>query len=190
MIISITGTPGTGKSVVAKILAKRLKANLIDIRKLIEKEKIPYTWDRKRNTRIVSTIDLKKAVDKKIVKNRTNIVEGHLSHFLKSDFIFILRCDPKELKKRLAKRKWSEEKIKENMSAEILDEITIEALECRKSRKIYEIDTSEKKHQEVAQLIADILKYSSLKRYSRRFEQYKPGNIDWSEKHKKILVKS
>ncbi len=189
MIISITGTPGTGKSSVSRILAKKLGANLIDIRGLIEKKKIPYGWDRKRNTRIVATLDLKKAVEKRISRNKVNIVEGHLSHFLRSDFTFVLRCNPAELQERLRKRGWSPGKIHENMVTEILDAITIEAMDGGKSKNIYEIDTTAKKPEKIADAIARMLKYSSLKRYHGMLKRYAPGRIDWSEKHKGMLAR-
>jgi len=189
MIISITGTPGTGKTEVSAALAKKINANSIDIGKLIDKEDIPRNWDKRRGTRIVSTIHLKKAVEKNLVKDRTNIVHGHLSHFLKSDFMFIMRCNPIELRKRLEKRGWPAEKINENIQAEILDEITIEAIESKKSGKIYEINTTGMIPEKAASLIMKILKYSSLKKYQRLLDKYKPGHVEWSERYKNILIK-
>ena len=188
MLISISGTPGTGKTGVARILARKLGANLIDIKRLIEKDRIPYFRDRKRNTRVVSTIDLKRAIEKIIVKNKTNIIEGHLSHFMKSDFIFILRCSPNELQKRLAKRGWAPEKIRENIQAEILDAITIEAIQGKKARRIYEVDTTKLTAEKTCALIIRMLKYSSLKRY-HVLKKHAPGRIDWSEQYKRMLVK-
>jgi adenylate kinase len=189
MIISMTGAPGTGKTVVSKILAKRIGANLIDIRDLIEEEKIHYTMDRKRNTKVVSTIDLRHAVEKKINPKKVNIIEGHLSHFMESDLVFIMRCNPVELKRRLEKRSWNEAKIKENLQAEILDQITIEALDGADKKQVYEIDTSGKTAGQTASLVMKILKYSSLKRYERLLAKYRPGGVDWSENYKKFLMK-
>ena len=187
MIISISGIPGTGKTKVAKILAKKLNINLISIKNLIKKEKIPYKYDKKRKTKVVDPKDIQKAINKNLIKG-SNIIEGHLSHLIKSNFIFILRCNPVKLRRRLSKRGWTKKKIDENIQAEILDEITIEALQRRSKKvKIFEIDTSNKKPQAVAKTIAQILKYSSLGR-DNRVAKYLPGKIDWTEKYKDFLV--
>ena len=60
------------------------------------------------------------------------IIDSHLSHFLPKDLIDILiitRCELKELKKRLEKRKYSEQKVRENMDAEIFEICKTEAQE-------------------------------------------------------------
>lgn len=178
MIIAISGVPGTGKSIIAKSLAKEMNANLISIKKLLSE--IPHKYDRKRRTKIIDTKDLQKAVNKKIIKG-TNVIEGHLSHLLKSDIVIILRCNPKELNKRLKKRGWSELKIRENVQAEILDEITIEALEKHRKKKVFEIDTSRKKVDAIGIIKKILNKYPTHKRYLA-------GRIDWSEKYKKELI--
>ncbi len=179
MIISITGTPGTGKSHVAKALAKQLNANLIEIKKLVDTNKVPYIIDKKRQTKTVEIKELQKAVNKNIVKGKPNIIEGHLSHLLRSDMVIILRTDPVLLKHRLKKRKWSEAKIKENHHAEILGIITQEAMQ---RSRVFEIDTSRQKPSVVSSIIAKLLNNHSARKY-------RVGNIDWSEHYKKELLK-
>lgn len=176
MIIAISGTPGTGKSKIAKILAKKLNANLLSISKLIEK--IPHKYDRKRRTKIIDTKDLQKAVNRNII-NGINIIEGHLSHLLKSDVLFILRCNPMKLSKILKARKWPKKKIEENIEAEILGSITIEALENTKLKAIFELDAT--KGENVAELMLKILKYFNQRKY-KQLEKYKP-RIDWLERY-------
>jgi len=177
MIISITGTPGTGKSHVAKLLAKQMNANLISIKKLTEK--MHCRIDKKRKTKIVDINDLQKAVNKNIVKSKPNIIEGHLSHLLRSDMVIILRTDPSILKNRLKKRKWPEAKIKENVQAEILGIITQEAMQ---RSRVFEIDTSRLKPLAVSSIITKLLNNHSARKY-------RVGNIDWSEHYKKELLK-
>src|SRR3989344_2290231 len=114
MIIAVSGTPGTGKTVVSKMIAKKLDANLITIKNIIKKEKVPFKNDKERKTKIIDIKDLKSAVLKNINNGKNNIIEGHLSHLIKSDVVIILRCNPEVLKKRLTKRKWTMKKIKKN----------------------------------------------------------------------------
>lgn len=182
MILAVSGVPGTGKTSVARLLAKKLDANLIEVRKLVDSGKIKHGYDRKRKTRTVDVSGMKKAVKEKIIKDKINIVESHLSHLIDADLVVILRTNPPELKKRLEKRKWSRAKIRENVEAEIVDEITIEALDIRGKSRVLEIDTSGKKPGETAGLIAKLLKRQI------DYREYLAGKTDWSG-YMKVLTK-
>jgi len=175
MIICITGTPGTGKTAVARELAKLIgNAKVISINRLIKK--IPYKIDKKRKTKVVDIKDLRKAVNKMVEANKVNIVEGHLSHFINSDFVIILRSNPVELRKRLKAKGWRKQKIEENVQAEILGVITAEV-----SGNAFEIDTSHKKPKSVARLIKKIL--NNPKKYMK----YRPGRVDWIMDYEEML---
>lgn len=180
MITAISGTPGTGKTSVAKILAKKLDANLISISMLVREVK--HSWDKSRRTRIVDIKDLQKAVNKKLIRGKFNIVEGHLSHLLNSDIVVVLRCNPKELERRMKKKKWSRKKIGENIEAEILDEIITEAIEKHGMRKVFELDTSNKTAKGTAAIIKRLLNNFGTK-------NYQPGIIDWTERYKDYLLR-
>jgi adenylate kinase len=54
----------------------------------------------------------------------------------------VLRCRPDELRKRLARRKYPEKKIRENAEAEALDVILIETAEAFDPPQILELDTT------------------------------------------------
>ncbi len=179
MIISISGTPGTGKTKAAEKLAKKLDANLISIGALVKK--LHCSYDKKRRTRIVDIKKLQKAVNKRIDKNRINIVEGHLAHLIHADRIIILRLDPKELRKRLIKRKWPKSKVKENVEAEILDQITAEALQRHKN--VFEINATGKRW-----LVAIMARLCRPKILNSFLKMYQAGRVDWSEKYKKELT--
>jgi adenylate kinase len=180
MIISISGTPGTGKSVVAKMLAEKLNRNLITVSTLRRKGLLEYGYDKKRKTKIIDENDFEKAARKSLVKSKINVIESHLAHLIKSDFVFILRTNPVVLEKRLKKRKWPKTKIRENLEAEMLDEITIEAL--NKNKNIYEIDTSDLDPKKTVAIILKILNNYSFGK------AYRAGKIDWIEKYGKNFL--
>jgi len=181
MIIAISGTPGTGKTVVSKIIAKKLGANLINIKNVIKKEKVPFKNDTERKTKIIDIKDLKKAVLKNIDKGKNNIIEGHLSHLIKSDVVIILRCNPEILEKRLRKRKWAKKKINENVLAEVLDSTTIEALEINNKKDVFEIDTSKIDADRTSRIAMKIINKTDSRKYLS-------GKIDWTEKYLKRKV--
>ncbi|MFH1785720.1 MAG: AAA family ATPase [Candidatus Micrarchaeota archaeon] len=138
MRIIITGTPGTGKSIIAKKLADELNLELIDIKKLVLAKKL-------RNKK--HEVDIKKlAQNLKFLKTKKDyVVEGHLACelFLPNDFVVVLRTNPKVLKKRLEKRKYSKRKTQENLAVEILDYCTQRVMMFYK-RKPLELDTSQR----------------------------------------------
>ncbi|MFQ6020875.1 MAG: adenylate kinase family protein [Candidatus Aenigmatarchaeota archaeon] len=143
MRIALTGTPGTGKTKLSKKLAKKLGYELIDLNKLIKKEKVYDDYDRKRKSYIVDIKKLNKFV-RKIIKDNV-IIDSHLSHYLPQrliDVVIVLRCKPEVLKKRLKNKKWNKEKIRENYEAELIGLISYEAKQLHK--KVYEIDTTNK----------------------------------------------
>ena len=72
MIISLSGTPGTGKTSVAKVLSKLLNANIVDLKAVARK--LPFSYDKKRKALIVDPELLQKAVQGKIKNKQSHIV--------------------------------------------------------------------------------------------------------------------
>jgi adenylate kinase len=134
MMCGITGTPGTGKSMVADELFRRghTVVHLVDtVRPYIigeDEERDTQVFDVDRWAREFVPVD--------------GFVEGHFVHRLICDRIIVLRCRPDELKKRLMKRKYREKKIRENVEAEALDVCLIETVELHDPSRILELDTT------------------------------------------------
>jgi adenylate kinase len=171
MKISISGTPCTGKTEISRLLAKKLNYKLIQINELAEEIDAFTGYDEKRDSRIIDMDRLEKEI-KKLKGNL--IIEGHTSHLFPVNFVIILRCNPEVLKKRLERKYPSNpSKIQENLEAEILGVITSEAVMINK--KVYEIDTSDKKEKDS---VHDILKILEGKT-----EEFKIGKIDWLEEY-------
>ncbi len=143
--IIVTGTPGTGKTTIAKKIAKELKCLYLDVTALIKKKKLYDSYDRKSKSFVVDTKKLNKELVK-IVKKGNVVVDSHLSHYLPAknvDLCFVTKCNLKELKKRLEKRKYSSEKVRENLDCEIFDVCLNEAKEA--GHDIVVVDCSKKR---------------------------------------------
>ena len=149
-IIAVTGTPGTGKTTLSKKLSNKLDFYYLDVNKLISRHKLSEGYDKNRKTKIVDIKKLNKVLASEITfikksskKYRGIIIDSHLSHYLPKkyvDFCIVTKCDIKELSKRLKKKKFDKNKIKENIQSEIFDICYNEALE--RKHKIIVIDTT------------------------------------------------
>lgn len=176
MIIEITGTPGTGKSTVAKLVAKKSGFGLIDIKKLVNDR---YIYKKTKGEKEVDIGKLQKEIEKEILGSRPEtgnvIVEGHLACELRlpTHYIFVLRCRPDILKKRLGRRKYKKEKTEENILAEMLDYCTQKAWKNKKQHtKIVEIETANKNIKKVADIIMDAVKRKKTKTDKINYGKY------------------
>jgi len=161
MQIALTGTPGTGKTTVAGLLPYRV----IDINALV-KGGMNFGKDAERGC-LEADMDALANHLAKLDSDDTIILEGHFAHHF-ADWSIVLRLDPARLKSRLEARGYSAQKIKENLEAEALDVILVEAVEL--CAQVDEIDTTEKSTPEVAEQVARIIQ-GRLK--------LPPGQVDW-----------
>lgn len=164
MMVCISGVPGTGKSSVSEVL-REMNYNVIPQNDTTGSYFI--CDDPDRDTAVIDE-DLWAAE----FEHFDGVIEGHLTHLLECDKLVILRCRPDVLEVRLDKRGYSPEKVRENVEAEALDTILIEALENHKDDIILELDTSERTPEEIAVEIDDFIR-------GKREAGF--GNTDWSE---------
>ncbi|KYH39092.1 MAG: nucleotide kinase [Candidatus Hecatellales archaeon B24] len=81
--------------------------------------------------------------------------------------IFVLRCEPRELAKRLKDKGYSPRKILENVWAEILDYPLQEALATYNPKKVHELNMSFKKTGKAVEEAVEILKKRRLPSHGR-----------------------
>ncbi|MBW2972123.1 adenylate kinase family protein [Candidatus Woesearchaeota archaeon] len=143
--IIVTGTPCTGKTTVAKKLAKKLGYEYIDVASLIKKNRLSEGYDRKRKCSIVDIKKLNRFLGKIIKNSKTEVViDSHLSHYLPSElvrFCVVTKCNLKRLNMRLKKRGYPKHKIAENLECEIFDVCLNEAKESGHRVVVVETDT-------------------------------------------------
>jgi adenylate kinase len=161
MQIALTGTPGTGKTTIAGLLPYRV----IDINALV-KGGMNFGTDPERGC-LEADMDALADHLAKQDPDETLILEGHFSHHF-ADWAIVLRLAPSILKSRLEARGYSSTKIQENLEAEALDVILVEAAE--RCGRVDEIDTTEKSPKEVAELVARIIQGRL---------QLPAGQVDW-----------
>jgi len=161
-ILIITGTPGVGKSSASKLLAVRIGARSVSLGDLVEREKLHTGVDEKRDTLVADMKKVKERVERMIAESAGDIViEGHYAVDVVSPeevrFVFVLRRDPGELERVLRERLYREEKVRENLAAEILDVCLSDAVTRCGAHNVCEVDVTGRKVEDVVEEIVQIL---------------------------------
>ncbi len=162
--VALTGTPGTGKSAVARALAGRFRA--------VEVGELARELRCARRTGRGWTVDLTTLRDRFRPWARTAggvLVVGHLAHLLPIRDVVVLRCHPVELERRLSRaHRGTPASRRENAMAEALDLVLVEAV--GPGRRVWEIDTTGRPVDQVSRSVARRLSDRGPSRY---------GKIDW-----------
>ncbi len=169
VLFALTGTPGTGKSTLSAEL--RLRGHdVVDGKGFIRENGLLGEYDEERDTYEVDLDALNDALAPFRDDPEVHLLDSHLSHFMDSSGIIVLRCSPSVLADRLRARGYSESKVRENVQAEILDEILCEATET--DIPVGEIDCTSITVGEAADAAEKII--------SGRASDYPPGGTDWT----------
>jgi len=174
-ILIVTGTPGVGKSSVSELLVSRIRARSISLGALVEKEELHAEVDRRRETLVADMKRLRERVEE-IVANSVGdiVVEGHYAVDIvrpeDMHLVFVLRRDPQELERVLRERLYREEKVRENLAAEILDVCLYDAVNRCGVNNVCEVDVTGRKVEDVVEEIVQILKGK---------KKCRVGLVDW-----------
>lgn len=156
----ITGTPGVGKSHLAKVLARKLGFLRLDLHPHYKELSIEYNRVKGCYDLDYTTVD--KFVRTYLAKHKKDVVlDSHIAHLLAKslvDLCIVLTCsDLKLLEKRLKARRYSKKKVEENLDVERLQVCLGEALEHGHTVASYE--TTEKDFEK--RVIVDIHAWKS-----------------------------
>lgn len=99
MIVAITGTPGTGKSTLAALLKRNIPTEVIDVNRLLVKERKYASFDRRRNTYVIDPKAFVKLIKPKIASFKKSQeeeppLEFQKAHCLLESFFRSLEAEP------------------------------------------------------------------------------------------------
>jgi adenylate kinase len=177
-VIIVTGTPGTGKTTISRLLSNKLNAEHIDLTSYAYANNLISSRDRCRETDIIDLNAVRRSITEEIKKAPGNIViDGHYaSDVTKINLvtrIFVLRREPWLLFEELMKRSYSKLKIKENVEAELLGVCLNDTAFKQDPEKICEIDTSHQNPEETTLMIISVLSGAKTCGF---------GKIDWMDR--------
>ena len=178
--ILICGTPGTGKSTVAKLVLEKANANAaakndterqqkyeyINVGDIAKAEKFYDSFDEKLNSYV---IDEDKILDhlEHLISKGGMVLDYHSSEFFPERFfshVIVLTCgreDTKILYERLEKREgYTKEKIRQNVECEIFGECVEEAKEAYIGDGVVHVrsnETEEEMEETVAFIVKELL---------------------------------
>jgi len=118
MLISVCGTPGTGKTTAARALGVS-GHDVYSLHDLIGESGIHDGIDRSSGSILVDPFTLREYLEGWARRvDQPAILEGHLAYLAPSDICFVLRVSPDRLMERLMARGYTDAKSRENAEAE------------------------------------------------------------------------
>lgn len=168
MIIAVTGTPGTGKTSVATLLADMLGYEYVAVNDVVNAASVETRPDPDRDTLAVDPDNVVAELQRVVADDA--VLDGHLSHHFPADITVVLRCHPDELGTRLQNKGWEQDKIAENVEAEVLDVVLRQAVDQRD--RVHELDTTGKTPEQVAEAVKKIVTHPET-------DASEPGTVSW-----------
>jgi len=140
----VTGTPGTGKTVLANELAQRTGLNYINVGDLAKEKDLYDGWDEEYSCHVLDEDRVVDELEDQMCEGG-NIVDYHGCDFFPErwfDIVFVLRTNNTILYERLEQRGYSGKKLSENVECEIMQTILEEARESYKKEIVHELQSN------------------------------------------------
>lgn len=167
-IIIITGTPGVGKTRLARVLSRRMRWAFLDLGTLVKSEKLYSRFDRKDRSYVMDEHRVHQRLTRLFAEGADQglIVEAHtLGSYLPMRpemRAIVVRLDPTILARRLKARNWPRRKIWENVEAELIDLSVYESARLLGRDRVCQIDSS---HKRIGELLSEAAKLIRRQRW-------------------------
>jgi len=169
----VLGVAGVGKTRFSAKLASSLGAEFIDVPELVKKKKIYSSYDEKSQAYLVDFRKVSAAVGAEFSGELGVVASIYPFKPRNAEVIYaiVLRMNPVKLVEVLKARGYPAEKIRENVSAELIDQPFSEAVERYGRDKVVQVDVTGRSLEDLAEEAAEKLKLGRLQELDQR--------IDW-----------
>lgn len=156
MNLMVTGTPGTGKTTLAKNLGKALGFKVINEKDFALQNKIGSFNDS--NELEIPVDEFEKKANIFLSKHDKIIIEGHVVCEMKLsvDKVIVIRVNPEILEMRLESRHYPPEKVMDNVFVEGIDYCKKHALRNFKKSKVIEVESKRTQKETLDEVLAKI----------------------------------
>ena len=162
-VIIVAGTPGVGKTALARTLAKKTGSLYLNLGEFVKENKLFTRYDRQSQSYTINERRLQRALMQFFVthKNKPIVIETHwLGRFMRKRpgmVALVVRLDPMVLARRLKSRKWRKQKIWDNVESELIDLSLYESVKFLGPEHVYQIDASRKNPREIVREAMQLL---------------------------------
>lgn len=139
--ILITGTPGVGKSLMARTLAEKTELTWLDVNKLAAESGFLEEYDEVHQCSVLNEDKLLDSMEDLMIQGG-KIVDYHSAEMFPErwfDVIFVLRTNNTVLYDRLKERGYSGRKLEDNIDCEIFETILEEARASYREEIVHEL---------------------------------------------------
>lgn len=173
--IALTGTPGVGKTSLARLL-RRKGVRVLDGNRLARNAGAIVGLDQRRDSKIVDPKRVARHLRRARRTGSPTLIDSHWAHEVPGlGAAIVLRLRPAMLRQRLARRGWSRSKIAENVEAEGLGVILAETAHRLPRRRVAELDVTGLTAARVARRLRPF-----LRNRDSRLTNLEIGRVDWT----------
>ncbi|KAL8791413.1 MAG: hypothetical protein Q9213_000029 [Squamulea squamosa] len=143
--IIITGTPGVGKTTLCELLTASTDLKHLAINRVAKERECHDGWDEALNSWIVDEDKILDAIEDE-VQEGGYLIDWHACDLFPEswiDLVIVLRSDSATLYDRLKARNYPEQKLQENMDAEIMEVLLNEAREAFDHEMVIELQSND-----------------------------------------------
>ena len=140
-------------------MAREMHLPYFSVNQFARAQGLYKTYDRQFQSFILDISKLKTQLSRLLSSQKKIVVDTTYNTGVvpKNSSIIVLRLDPVLLNRRLIHRKWSKKKRWENVEAELIDSVYIDAVNCVGQRRVFQIDTTHKSKQQVEKMAMKVV---------------------------------